>query len=208
MPKLVPKIILEGTRLTGKTEVAFGLAEFPKLVGQRKYRYHNPIVSGEWCGFTNEPWGRGLINYLPEEQAQARETYETWVRMFELQKYYAWIVDRFHVSTLVHQTRTNGLCMDFLWLEQRLDALNFRLVFLHRNPESFESARAERLKVSGNPRQYDDLSIFVDEQAAMRSVVAASRLQTLSLDVSHRSTDQIVSSIADWMEETGGLYLS
>lgn len=208
MPKLVPKIILEGTRLTSKTEVAFGLAECPKLVGTRKYRYHNPVISGEWCGFTNEPWGRGLINYLPEEEGQARETYETWVRLFELQRYYAWIVDRFHVSTTVYQLRAVGQCMDFDWLEKRLSSLDFRLVFLYRSPESFAEARLERLKVSGNPKQYDDLSLFVEEQEAMRNLVESSRLKTLRVDVTNCTVDQTVSSIADWMEKTGGLYLS
>ncbi len=32
--KLCPKIILEGTRLTNKTEIAFALNEHPRIVGQ------------------------------------------------------------------------------------------------------------------------------------------------------------------------------
>jgi len=51
------KIILEGTRLTYKTEIAFALNEHPRIVGPRKYRYHSPIISAEWCAFTNFPWG-------------------------------------------------------------------------------------------------------------------------------------------------------
>ena len=58
--KLCPKIILEGTRLTHKTDIAFMLNEHPRIVGPRKYRYHSPLISAEWCGFTNYPWGRGL----------------------------------------------------------------------------------------------------------------------------------------------------
>ncbi len=34
MPKLCPKIILEGTRLVGKTDVAFALNEHPDVVGR------------------------------------------------------------------------------------------------------------------------------------------------------------------------------
>ena len=45
--KLCPKIILEGTRLTFKTEVAFALNEHPRIVGPRKYRYHSPVISAE-----------------------------------------------------------------------------------------------------------------------------------------------------------------
>ena len=84
--KLTPKVILEGTRLTFKTELAFALNEHPRVVGPRKYRYHSPMISAEWCAFTNFPWGRGLINFLPEEEAQAMETYATWARLFELQR--------------------------------------------------------------------------------------------------------------------------
>lgn len=94
-PKLCPKIILEGTRLTRKTEIAFRLNEHPRIVGPRRYRYHSPIISAGWCGFTNRPWGRGLINFRPDEAGRAMETYRTWVRLFELLQYYSWIVDRF-----------------------------------------------------------------------------------------------------------------
>ena len=31
------------------------------------------------------------------------ETYRTWARLFELQRYYSWIVDRFHLSTRSYQ---------------------------------------------------------------------------------------------------------
>jgi hypothetical protein len=46
--KLCPKVILEGTRLTLKTELAFALNEHPRVVGPRQYRYHSPLVSAEW----------------------------------------------------------------------------------------------------------------------------------------------------------------
>ena len=46
-------------------------------MGSRKYRYHSPLISAEWCTFTNVPWGRGPINFeTPEEEALAMETYE------------------------------------------------------------------------------------------------------------------------------------
>jgi len=54
---------------------------------------------------TNTPWGRGPINFAPEEEKMAMDTYKTWLKLFELQKYYSWIVDRFHVSTIVHQAK-------------------------------------------------------------------------------------------------------
>jgi len=206
MPKLCPKIILEGTRLTFKTEIAFELNEHPRIVGPRRYRYHSPLISAEWCSFTNVPWGRGPINFNPEEEAQAMETYRTWVRMFELQRYYSWIVDRFHLSTRSYQLTNHGKDYDFGWLEERLLPLGFRLVFCTRSVDSFAAARAERLKVSGKPEQYDFLDAFVREQELMVRLVEQSRLPTLTLDVSDNDVAAAVERVADWMEETGGLY--
>jgi len=204
--KLCPKIILEGTRLTFKTEIAFALNEHPRIVGPRRYRYHSPIISAEWCGFTNFPWGRGLINFDPQEEARAMETYQTWARLFELLPYYSWIVDRFHISTRAYQLQAHGKNYDFAWLEERLAALGFHLVFVTRTPESFEEARAERLKVSGNPSQYDDLQVFISEQELFRELVAESILPTLELDISGSSVPEAADRIADWMAETGGLW--
>ena len=208
MAKLCPKLILEGTRLTHKTDIAFALNEHPRIVGPRKYRYHSPLVSAEWCGFTNVPWGRGLINFAPHEEARALETYRTWARLFELLRYYSWIVDRFHISTQAWQLRAHGKHYDFGWLEQRLLPLGFRLVLCTRAPESFEAAREARLRVSGNPGQYADLSAFVEEQALMRRLVAESILPALVLDVSDGDCGRAVGTIADWLEATGGLYLA
>ena len=208
MPKLTPKVILEGTRLTFKTDIAFALNEHPRVVGPRKYRYHSPLISAEWCAFTNFPWGRGLINFEPQEEELAMETYRTWVRLFELQRYYSWIVDRFHLSTRMHQFMARGREIDFRWLEEGLHTLGFRLVYCRRAPESFAAARSERLKVSGKPAQYDDLQQFVREQEVMDRLVAGSILPTLSLDVSDNDIPRAVEAIAEWMASTGGLYAS
>lgn len=206
--KLCPKIILEGTRLTFKTDIAFALNEHPRIVGPRKYRYHSPLISAEWCAFTNFPWGRGPINFAPDEEALAMETYHTWVRLFELQRYYSWIVDRFHISTRAHQLQARGVDYPFRWLEQRLLPLGFRLVFVSRTPESFAAARVERLKVSGKPNQYDDLGPFVAEQALMDRLVSESILPTMRLDISDNDVPAAVERIADWLEATGGLYMA
>jgi hypothetical protein len=135
------------------------------------------------------------------------ETYATWARLFELQRYYSWIVDRFHISTRACQIQTHGRDYDFRWLEERLLLLNFRLVFLNRSPGSFAAARQERLKVSGKPDQYDDLSLFVREQELIRRLVGESLLPRLELDVSDNDIPRAVEKIADWMESSGGLYM-
>jgi hypothetical protein len=100
-----------------------------------------------------------------------------------------------------------GKDYDFRWIEDRLNAVGFRLVFLNRSPESFAAAREERLKVSGNPRQYDDLSRFVAEQTLMKRLVAESTLPTLELDISDNDIPAAMEKIADWIKQTGGLYL-
>jgi hypothetical protein len=63
VPKLTPKIILEGTRLTHKTDLAFALNEHPRIVGPRRYRYHSPLISAcnaiaDWMASTGGLWPR------------------------------------------------------------------------------------------------------------------------------------------------------
>lgn len=203
--KLCPKVILEGTRLTHKTDLAFALNEHPRLVGPRRYRYHSPLISAEWCAFSPYPWGRGPINFEPAEEARAMETYATWARLFELQPHYSWIVDRFHLSTQAYQLE-QGRQYDFGWLEDRLLPLGFHVVLCTRREDTFEAARAERLKVSGKPSQYDDLGVFIREQARFREVAARSRLPLLELDLSNGDVEAACNRVADWLESTGGLW--
>jgi hypothetical protein len=203
--KLCPKIILEGTRLTGKTDLAFALNEHPRLVGVRKYRYHSPIISAEWNGFTKSPWGASLINFEPQYEGIVLETYRTWAKLFELYRYYSWVVDRFHISTQAWQRIYANKNYDFVWLERRLAKLGFRLVFCWRSPDSFEEARRRRLKISGNPSQYDDLSIFLREQEVVQEFVDQSLLPKLVVDVTDNRIDRVVKQVADWLEATGGL---
>jgi len=200
--KLCPKIILEGTRLTHKTDIAFALNEHPRIVGPRKYRYHSPVISAEWCGFTNQPWGRGLINFEPAEEERAMETYRTWARLFELLRYYSWIVDRFHISTMVYQA-AHGRDYDFGWLEERLLPLGFCVVLCTRSADSFDAARRERLKVSGKPGQYDDLGAFLREQEAFRGAVARSLLPHTELDVTAGDIGIACDGVADFLEKEG-----
>ncbi|MBI3193175.1 MAG: hypothetical protein HYZ34_01765 [Ignavibacteriae bacterium] len=204
--KLTPKILLEGTRLTLKTEIAFALNEHPRIVGTRNYRYHSPVISAEWCAFTNFPWGRGLINFEPHEESLAMETYATWLRLFELQRYYSWIVDRFHLSTKAYQFQHYGKEYDFRWVEERLFSLGFHLVFCTRSSESFHEAREQRLKVSGKPSQYDNLQLFIEEQELMHKLVNESILPKLELDISDNNISRATERIADWLTSTGGLW--
>ncbi len=208
MSKLTPKIILEGTRLTHKTDLAFALNEHPRLVGPRRYRYHSPLISAEWCGFTPWPWGRGPINFEPggEEEARALAVFDTWVRLIELQPHYSWIIDRFHLSAKAFQLTEHGRELDLRALEERLRALDVHLVLCTRRDGTWEAARAERLLVSGNPSQYDDLSVFRREQDLLRTLAAESSLNVLELDMSDGDVEDACNRIADWMASTGGLW--
>lgn len=204
--KLCPKIILEGTRLTFKTEIAFELNEHPRVVGPRKYRYHSPIISAEWCAFTNFPWGRGLINFNPDEEKLAMEGYDAWLRVLELQKYYSWIIDRFHISTKMFQLKNNNREYDFHWIEERLLKIGFCLIFLHRREDSFESALSERLKVSGNPSQYSNLGAFIDDQIILKSLVEESILPKCEVNISDNNIKRAVEEIADFLSDNNLLY--
>jgi len=205
--KLCPKIILEGTRLTFKTEIAFALNKHPEFVGPRKYQYHSPIVSGEWCAFTNYPWGRGLINFEEQEEKRAMETYRTWAKLFKQLYYYSWIVDRFHLSTQMYQSMVYNRQYDFKWLEDQLNECGFRLIFMTRNPESFITARKKRLKISGNPSQYENLDLFKREQEMMYRLVEESTLPSLQIDISNNNIEDAVEKILKWMIKTGGMYM-
>src|SRR5580693_4650353 len=79
--KRCPKIILEGTRLTGKTDLAFALNEHPRIVGVRKYRYHSPIVSAEWNGFVKNPYGSSLIDFESKYELEAISAYRAWITL-------------------------------------------------------------------------------------------------------------------------------
>ncbi len=205
-PKLTPKVILEGSRLTHKTDLAFALNEHPRIVGPRRYRYHSPLISAEWCAFTPYPWGKGLIDFEPEDRERAMETYATWVRLFELEPHYSWIVDRFHLSTMAWQSIHRGVDEDFGWLEERIEPLGFHVVLCTRRPETFEAARTERLKISGKPSQYDDLAVFIHEQTVLRRLAGTSRLPVLELDMSDGDIERGCQAVADWMTGTGGLW--
>jgi len=203
--KLCPKLILEGTRLTGKTDLALALNESSQITGVRKYRYHSPIVSAEWNGFTRNPYGSSLINFDAGQERPAMEAYRLWISLFELYRYYSWIIDRFHISTQMWQTIYRRRRYRFEWLESRLAALGFRLVFLWRDPSSFAEARQRRLKISSNPSQYDDLTLFIREQQILQELVKKSVIPSLTINVTDYSLDEQVDSIADWLEATGGL---
>jgi hypothetical protein len=208
MPKLTPKIILEGTRLTHKTDLAFALNEHPRIVGPRRYRYHSPLISAEWCGFTPFPWGRGPINFEPggEEETRAMAVFDTWTRLIELQPHYSWIIDRFHLSAQAHQLMDNDHRIDFGWLELRLKALDVHLVLCTRRDGTWGAAREERLDVSGNPSQYDDLGAFRREQELLRRLASESILPVLELDMTEGDLAAGCDQIADWMASTGGLW--
>jgi hypothetical protein len=203
--KRCPKLILEGTRLTGKTDLALALNESPRIVGVRKYRYHSPLISAEWNGFVKNPYGSSLIDFEGPYEALAIDAYRTWLHLFELYRYYSWIIDRFHISTQMWQATYRSTIYKFGWLESRLAGLGFRLIFCWRHPSSFPEARTRRLKISSNPSQYDDLEIFIREQQIMEGLVAKSVLPKLFLNVTERSLEEQVDLITDWLESTGGL---
>jgi hypothetical protein len=197
-----PKIILEGTHLTRKTDVAFALAEHPQLVGERRRRWHIPLISSEWetrsdRKQTKKEPGWSMIDYPPADEKWAMDAYETYVRVLELHRDYYWVVDRFHISTIAHQRLINGREVDLSWVDERLAALSFVLVHLRRDPATFPAAREHRLTYSENPHRYDDLTMFVHEQELMGELVERSCLHSVTVDVSDGDIDRISLEVLD-----------
>jgi hypothetical protein len=103
------------------------------------------------------------------------------------------------------QATYRGTRYKFGWLESRLAALGFRLIFCWRHPDSFAEARRRRLKISSNPSQYDDLTIFIRDQRTIEKLIESSIIPKLIVDVTERSLENQMDYIADWLEATGGL---
>ncbi|HMR96502.1 MAG TPA: hypothetical protein PKE05_13270 [Microthrixaceae bacterium] len=206
-----PKILLEGTSLTSKTDTAFALAEHPRIIGQRLHRWHIPLVSSEWETRANaqptkgQP-GSSMITFRPEEEPWALEAFHTYLRLFELHVDYYWIVDRFHLSTISYQRTQFGRECDLRWVDERLAAAGFRLVTLTRRPDSFEAAREERLVYSENPWRYTDLDKLIRDQEAMRELGAASCITSTEIDVTDLGINETADRIIDWVEATDGMY--
>ena len=59
-----------------------------------------------------------------------------------------------------------------------------------------------------DPSQYNDLNLFIEEQKLIRRLASESILPMLELDVSDNNIESATEKIADWMESTGGLYMS
>ena len=109
---------LEGTRLTFKTDIAFAVNNHPCFTGPRKYHCHSPSISAEWCTFTNCPWGRWLVNFAPEEESKAFENYRIWLHLFERNRYFSRVTDRFRISTQMVQWFTHDKRYDLPGLKK------------------------------------------------------------------------------------------
>jgi len=106
--KIHLKIILEGTTLAFDAELAQAVNHSPEITGPAGQCYQRPLILGMWCAFTNFPWGRGLVNFAPQEEALAMAAYHTWARLFELERFYSWVVGE--IAAWLKQT--GGLHME------------------------------------------------------------------------------------------------
>jgi hypothetical protein len=201
-----PKIILEGTHLTRKTDVAFVLAEHPLIIGERRRRWHIPLLSSEWETRSDkrqtkaEP-GWSMIDYPPADEAWAQSAYDAYVRLLELHRNYYWIIDRFHVSTMAYQRLEHHHEANLAWVDKRLAALGFVVVHLRRESSTFGAARKHRLTYSESPARYNDLDRFIEEQALMAELIEHSGLPSTTVDVSNGDVDCIAQTILDWVRD-------
>jgi len=203
-----PKILLEGTHLTRKTDVAFALAEHPDVIGHRMRRWHIPLMSAEWETRSGAPPtkanpGRSMIEFREEDLDWVLDCYDAHLHLLELHRDHYWVIDRFHISTVSHQRLRYGREVRLDWVDERLRDLGFALVHCWRDPKTFAAARDHRLTYSENPARYHDLDLFVAEQATMEELVAKSTLPSLTVDVSDGDVDRIAADVIAWMKANG-----
>jgi hypothetical protein len=206
-----PKIILEGTHLTKKTDVAFALAEHVDIVGHRKRRWHIPLISSEWETLSDEQPtkanpGRSMIDFQDGDEPWVFECFDTYTRLLELNRDYYWIIDRFHISTIAHQRLNHGKRLDLSWVDDRLAAIGCVLIHLSRSPDTFSEARRERLRYSENPHRYDDIDLFLREQDLMADLIHSSAIRSTTVDVSDGDVPRIAQQILDWCKIEGLFY--
>jgi len=203
---IMPRVIIEGTRLTCKSDIAEKLTNNTRFQGPKKYRFHPGVISSEWVTISDKPWGRGLINFYPDEENIAMRGYDAWVNLFERLPMCSWIIDRFHISTSVFQYITHNKTINFNWLERRLKKLNFIIVFCHRSSGTFQSAREDRVKISENPHQYRDLNVYIEEQYLYEEFIKKSIIPSIKVDVSNNNINGAVNKILDWYESNSTLW--
>jgi hypothetical protein len=79
-------------------------------------------------------------------------------------------------------------------------------VFCYRRPETFHEARKERLKISGNPSQYEDLARIIHEQELLFDAFRNSKLEKLMIDITDRTVASVAEEITAWFEQSGALW--
>ncbi len=200
MQDLRPRIIIEGTDFAGTKEIALALSKHPKIVGRSWERCFTSVISAKWCSFTEFPWGDKLIDFKPEEKAQAMQNYRIWVSLIELQRHTGWIIDRFHLSTCQYQLHHYHVEHDFDWLEERMKKLCFHQILVTQEPEALRKSISNSSKIS----QHAKFDAIIQEQNLLRQLASASNLPTIELEVSENDTHKTTDMIANWIVEVGG----
>ena len=192
-----PQVVLEGTRLTHKMDLAYALQKHPRVGGPSI-----PLPLPTRVGGVGHADGRALgaepgLVRAGERRRRAPATTPGWPCSGP-HRFHPWFVDRFYLSTQVHQAG-RGTPVDLGDVDAALADLGFCVVHCVRRPDTFPAAREARLLVSGNPSQYDNLDVSVAEQEAMAQAVARSRLPSLTLDVSDGDLAGFADRVADWL---------
>jgi len=137
-------------------------------------------------------------------EIQAMEAYRIWLSLFELYRYYSWIIDRFHILTQIGRQLTGGR-YKFGWLESRLAASGFRLIICCRTRILLRSSQtASRSPV--NHRSTNDLTIFIRDTDHRKAIKA--RLIGTGNRCHERFGRRQVGYIAGLLAATGALIRS
>ena len=197
MSKGPAKIIIEGIEYTNSKSIALALSEYPQFVGPKEDHRFTTVISAKWGNFRDFPWGKGLIDFAPSEEKQVMKKYGTWAHLIELQGYYNWIIDRFHISAQCYQKQCNDHVCEFKWLEERFLKLGFHLVHVTQNSEAIERA-IENQKIDNSKNRLEQI---IKEQDLLRTIASKSILPKIELDISEMGVQEAVENITDWYEE-------
>ena len=191
------RIIIEGLDFAKPKEIALALSKSPGFIGQNEDHRFTSVISAKWGNFRDFPWGKGLIDFVPDEANQVMKNYGVWVRLIELQLHYNWIIDRFHITTQQYQLHTHNFACDFKWLEERFLKLGFHLVHTTLN----ETALQERVLRQNNDNGIPNIEEIFQLQNIAQEIVSNSILPHIELDISNLNIQATVANITDWYEE-------
>jgi hypothetical protein len=98
--------------------------------------------------------------------------------------------------------------MDLWDVDHKLALMGARMVVCSRDPESYDGALSERLKVTGNPSQYRDMDAILNTQRRLLEFAERSTIPFHTLDVTNRPLSDMLDEVVAFLDSSGGWFPS